>query len=104
MGLSGDLEREVRPFEVKTSRRDSRWFVAVRGEIDLATVGRLEAELNKLASPIVLDLGEVTFIDSMGLTLLLRATRDGLVIGRITPAVARVIAQSGLEDELLRAA
>ena len=41
-----DARRDLTPFEVKSHREDGRWLVAVRGEIDLATVGVLEAELN----------------------------------------------------------
>jgi anti-anti-sigma factor len=95
-----DRTPDITPFEVKTRREDGRWLVAVRGEIDLATVGVLEAELNELVEPIVLDLRRCTFIDSTGLTLLLRATRDGVTIGEVSPEVVRTFQTAGLEDEL----
>lgn len=95
-----DPTRDITPFDVKTQREDGRWLVAVRGEIDLATVGVLEAELNELVEPIVLDLRRCTFIDSMGLTLLLRATRDGVTIREASPEVVRTLQTAGLEDEL----
>jgi anti-anti-sigma factor len=76
--------------------------VAVRGELDLATVGTLEAELNRPPGPIVLDLSGVSFIDSAGLTLLLRTTRNGCAIGNVSPAVSRLFRVTGFEDTLLR--
>jgi anti-anti-sigma factor len=92
------------PFEVTSSRQDGRWLVAIRGEIDLATIGTLEAELNRLARPVVLDLRGVTFIDSLGLTMLLRATRDGLTVAGVSEEVSRLLKICGLEDELRYAA
>ena len=95
-----DPRRDITPFEIKTQREDGRWLVAVRGEIDLATVRALEAELNELVEPIVLDLRRCTFIDSTGLTLLLRATRDGVTIGEVSPEVVRTFQTAGLDGEL----
>ena len=88
------------PFELKTRGQDGSWVVAVRGEIDLATVGTLEAELAKLESrPIVLDLSGVSFIDSTGLTLLVR-TAGRVTIGAVSAAVDHLIQTCGLETEL----
>ena len=68
-----------------TRPRDGSWLVAARGEIDLATVTALEAELAKRESrPIILDLSEVSFIDSTGLTLLIR-TAGRVTIGAVSP-------------------
>jgi anti-sigma B factor antagonist len=89
-------------FRVETTRHEGHWAVAVCGEIDLATVDTLEAELNRLSGPIVLDLSKVSFIDSLGLTVLLRATRNGLTIGEVSPAVTRLFRITGFEDVLLR--
>ena len=88
------------PFELVTHRQDGGWVVTVSGEIDLATVGVLEAELARLqGKPIVLDLGEVSFIDSTGLTLLVR-TAGRLTIGAVSPPVALLIETAGLGTEL----
>jgi anti-anti-sigma factor len=88
-------------FGIETTRQDGHWAVAVRGEVDLATVEKLEAALRRLSGPVVLDLSKVSFIDSMGLTLLLRATRNGCTIGKASPAVSRLFRMTGFEEEFL---
>lgn len=86
--------------EITTRAHDRSWLVSVWGEIDLATVGTLEAELAKLESrPIILDLSGVSFIDSTGLTLLVR-TAGRVTIGAVSAAVDRLIQTCGLETEL----
>lgn len=87
-------------FGIETTRQDGHWAVAVSGEVDLATVDKLEAALGRLSGPVVLDLSKVSFIDSMGLTLLLRATRNGCSIGKASPAVSRLFRMTGFEEEL----
>jgi len=88
------------PFEVRTAKQDGHWVVAVQGVIDLATVGTLEAYLNGVTGRVVLDLANVTFIDSMGVALLLSATKDGLTIGDASPEVRRVFETCGLDGVL----
>jgi anti-anti-sigma factor len=88
-------------FGIETTRQDGHWAVAVRGEVDLATVDKLDAALIRLSGPVVLDLSKVSFIDSMGLTSLLRATRNGCTIGKASPAVSRLFRMTGFEEELL---
>jgi anti-anti-sigma factor len=86
--------------EIQTHVQDGSWRVVVRGEIDLATVAVLEDELAGLESrPIVLDLSGVSFIDSTGLTLLVRTARR-VTIGPVSAAVDRLIQTCGLETEL----
>jgi anti-anti-sigma factor len=91
---------QPQPFEVRTAKQDGHSVMAVQGEIDGATVGTLEAYLNGVTGPVVLDLGGVSSIDSTRLTLLLRATKDGLTIRGASPEVRRLLKQSGLENEL----
>jgi len=54
--------------------------VAPRGELDMATVGALELELESVRDAgfeaIVLDLGGLSFMDSSGLHLVMRWTAD----------------------------
>ena len=88
------------PFEVRTAKQDGHWVVAVQGEIELATVGTLEAYLNGVTGRVVLDLANVTFIDSMGVALLLSATKDGLTIRDASPEVRRVFHMCGLDGEI----
>ena len=84
--------------------------VALSGEIDLSTVGDLESELRETveAAPelLVLDLREVTFLDSSGLRLLLRLhgrqteRGDRLVIVQGARRVARVLELTGADQRL----
>ena len=62
---------------VETGRCEGRYVVAAAGDVDASTSKRLEEALKTAeasdARRIVLDLSEVTFLDSTGLDLLLRA-------------------------------
>ena len=74
-------------------------LVALRGELDLAAAPTLRARVDAAPAgqPLVLDLTEVTFIDSAVLKELLRAraelsARDGrLVLAGVPPAVRRLL-------------
>jgi anti-sigma B factor antagonist len=80
--------------------RSGTRVLALRGELDVATVGRfrdaLHAAIEDQASHIVVDLSEVTFIDSTGLMTLLNGLRrlmrrDGkLAIVCSNPTVLRL--------------
>jgi anti-sigma B factor antagonist len=84
------------------------------GEVDLATVGQLDAPLTELRASgftkIAIDLRAVTFMDSTGLRLLVqwrrRAQTDGFDLDiDVDPdgPVARVMELTGLQDVLLGA-
>ena len=93
------------PFSVAVHPDRSRVVVVPSGEVDLATVGTIERELADLRlagfDDIVVDLRQVTFLDSSGLRLLLthaRAAQDdgyrfALVEG--PPAVHRLFELTG---------
>jgi len=82
--------------------------VAVRGEVDLAAAEALEAGLEaairESAGALVVDLSEVTFIDSSGLQVLLRARallgREDRALAVVCPfgAVRRVFELSGVSE------
>jgi anti-anti-sigma factor len=83
--------------------------VALRGEIDLAVCDVLVAELrdaSKLGDPVVVDLAEVTFIDSMGVRALFEGYQAAAELGhrlRVQNAhdwVARVLSVTGVLDLL----
>jgi anti-sigma B factor antagonist len=85
--------------------------IAVEGELDLSVADRIEEELAKAergeAEAIVLDLSEVTFIDSTGIAVLVAAARrsaensDRLRIRRSSaPGVRRMLALTGLDGRL----
>jgi anti-anti-sigma factor len=84
--------------------------VAVRGALDLATVPILEAELAALRQAgfrrVILDLGELGFMDSTGLRCILErdaeARQDGFSFALIAgpPAVQRVFEVTGMATRL----
>ena len=53
-----------------------------------------------MGRPVVVDLANVSFIDSAGIALLLSASRDGLTVGDASPEVRRVFQTCGLDGEL----
>jgi anti-sigma B factor antagonist len=87
-----------------------RVVVAVRGELDLATAPQLEGEVQALRSrgfaSIVLDLRELTFMDSTGIRMLLMlddaARTDGYAFAIVDceGPVRRVLALTGVADRL----
>jgi anti-sigma B factor antagonist len=76
--------------------------VRLAGELDLATVGELAAPLQDLMTrtpqPLVLDLGELQFMDSSGVAVLIRLANHfrQLETRGARPAVRRVIEVLGL--------
>lgn len=84
--------------------------IRLSGELDLANAAAVEAELDTAFGDgnggIVLDLAELTFIDSTGIALLINAVgrEDGNARLRIVPsrglAVNRVLKATGLDERL----
>jgi anti-sigma B factor antagonist len=98
------------PFEVTITQHDVSVHVAVRGELDISTAQRLEDDLRQLEAErpacLVLDLQELTFMDSTGLRLLImadsRAREDGrrLAIVKGNDMVQRVMRLTRLDERL----
>lgn len=91
------------------SGSDGAWLkLVLKGEIDLAAVQQLEGQIGAVFSgtekDVVLDLAGVSFIDSTGLRMLLRITRQveqregQLVVGRLSRPVDRLLGLAGLSD------
>jgi anti-sigma B factor antagonist len=107
--VSGGSERRggqsfARPAEVGVRRAGAALVLAVRGELDLDTVGPLRTALaaaaREKAPRVVLDMSQVTFCDSSTMNELLRADAD-LGAGRLwiaapSPFVARLFGLVGL--------
>jgi anti-sigma B factor antagonist len=96
-------------FRCATTALDGTVTVVPEGELDLATAPALDEALRREAmasKAIVLDLRRLTFIDSTGVSLLLRWTRDSTASGRgfrLIPGSERVqlvFAMTGLLDAL----
>ena len=85
-------------------------MLALLGELDVVSAPELEQCLNDvLAEPharVSLDLSELAFVDSAGMSVLIKAKQDAdsngrtLVLGRPTEQVHRVFALVGLADWL----
>jgi anti-sigma B factor antagonist len=67
------------------ARDDGTVVVALRGDFDLATAGTIKSRLTALvrsATPrIVVDLHDVTFLDSVGIAVLVHAWRESDIAG-----------------------
>ena len=84
--------------------------LALRGELDLSTVDKVERELRRIeaggAALLVLDLSQLTFLDSTGLRLIVsadqRARKSGRRLGivRGPPTVQRVFSITNLDVRL----
>ena len=91
------------------SSQDSAEIVTVRGDVDLATVGALRNELTGAlarADTVILDLREVSFMDTQGLATVIEAeqasSRSGtrFVVVRAPATVHRLFDMIGLSDRL----
>lgn len=96
------------PFSASVGERAGELVVVLRGELDLASASAAEELLVELSgSTIIVDLGEVSFLDAAGLRALLQAKRRIEGVGHHLLArnargiVARVLEVTGLSDELL---
>ena len=103
-------QSEPEPFRCEVEPARDAVRVRPIGELDLATVPLVEAELAELWSVgftrIVLDLRDVCFLDSTGIRLLLNwhahSAADGMVFGVISgpESVQRVLEVVGIADRL----
>ena len=73
---AGSLELAVKPLEIKAHREGDSITIALSGEMDLSTVGELDAAIRSAedadVGQIVVDMTELSFVDSTGLSVLLR--------------------------------
>lgn len=99
----------AQPLRITIEALEDARLVRAAGEIDKSTVAALRRELDVArAEPatVLLDLSEVSFIDSSGLRLLLDASRTSAVTGwpffivRPSAVVQRLIHVSRTADEL----
>jgi anti-anti-sigma factor len=97
-------------FHVELHSQDDASLISVRGELDLASSPALENELERAAasktSLVIVDLRALEFMDSTGLSVLVRANqqakdngqRFALVSG--TSQVQRLLQLTGVADRL----
>ena len=93
-----------------TADEPGAWSVKARGTLDLETAPQLQARLDELidggAALIVLQLGDVEFLDSSGIRTIVHAARrlrdtDGqLLIAEASGAVQQVLEIAGVLSDL----
>jgi anti-anti-sigma factor len=100
------VERYPTSFDVVVSQEGTSSMVAVRGELDLAATPVLAATLQAVKDAgrrdVVVDLGELAFVDVAGLRPLVAAATDGLSVRlRNPPRLAQLVLETcGLADVL----
>lgn len=97
-------------FQVQVHRAGEAALIAVSGELDLASGPALESELDKVSAPattlVVVDLRELEFMDSTGLSIIVRAhqrlAQDGCELGLVrgSPQVQRLLDLTGVAERL----
>jgi anti-anti-sigma factor len=97
-------------FRVEARSQGSAYVLAVSGELDLAAASSLEEELGQAlesgSKVIVIDVTALDFIDSTGLSVLVRAHQRaqeaGLQLGLVNPGaqVERLLSLTGLAQRL----
>jgi anti-sigma B factor antagonist len=107
---ASELDTEPVELRIKAGQKDDRYIVRLLGELDCAGAGEVEMALvlaEKTGAPrILLDIDELTFIDSTGLAVLMRAkhradaTGERLRITRGTGQVADMLRLTALDLSL----
>ena len=97
----------TQPLSVRIDRDASHPVVSLAGELDLSTIPQLERQLIQQARSrprMVVDMKALTFIDSSGIALLLRAhraTEDGIqTVVAEGSQVERVLRLAGIDQVL----
>jgi anti-sigma B factor antagonist len=103
-------ELHAGPLTLKVEREENLRRIRLVGELDLANARAVDQELNEAFADgqceILVDMRELTFIDSTGLALLVAAIgRDGdgkrlRFVPSSAPAVTRVLQVTGLDARL----
>lgn len=80
--------------------------LTIAGELDIASVGAVQEAIDEILTDecqrVVFELGDLTFMDSSGLALMLQVSRkvETVEIRHATPIVHRVIEATGLGEIL----
>jgi len=104
------LSQHIGPFSCRVTTDGDHALVEPQGEMDMASVGAVEAELRRVRAEgfdhVVLDLAGLTFMDSSGLHLVIRwtseAARDGFKfeLEPGPPAVQRIFELTAVDETL----
>jgi anti-sigma B factor antagonist len=98
--------------QLRLSRRagtDGRQVVSVAGELDIATAPQAHAYLSNLIdhgqAPLTVDVGELTFCDASGLSVLAKAARRArengrqLTLAQARPSLLKIMHIAELDDQ-----
>ena len=88
------------PLRIQIESSPDRECVALLGELDLATVGKLEEALGRASKPLVIDMTQCGFLDSSALRVLLATVTEAEgAVGLVAPdtRVRRVLEIAGLD-------
>ncbi|MBV8990428.1 MAG: STAS domain-containing protein [Solirubrobacterales bacterium] len=99
------------PFRVEVRSDERATVLAVSGELDLASSPSLESELELVFAAdnsdlVILDLSELEFMDSTGLSVLVRAHQraqesgHGFAVIKGGPQVQRLLSLTGVSDRM----
>jgi anti-anti-sigma factor len=98
------------PSPTRRAAEPHAWVVAPRGDLDLASCDQLAARLDEVidagAVILVLDLGEVDFVDSSGIREIVRAARrlddngGRLLVENASGATQRILEVTGILEQL----
>ena len=97
-------------FQVQVRREGQTELIAVSGELDLASGPQLESELDKVTTGattrVVVDLRELEFMDSTGLSIIVRAHQRlaeaacELSLVKGSPQVQRLLDLTGVAERV----
>jgi anti-anti-sigma factor len=97
----------VSPLTLECRQLTTGVLIIIVGEVDAANADHVESHLERVrqpSQPVVLDLGKLTFMDSMGLQVLLRLHANvrqqgtDLHLAAVSDIPARVLQITGLWD------
>ena len=107
MGEPSTRETQEGTLTLRASEDGSACVLALAGELDLSNTSSFSSELERLEAagmPVKIDLGELEFIDSTGIAILVGAHQrlgERLTVAPSrSEAVKRVLALTGLDDQL----
>lgn len=109
--LDEPLDPEPAPFSITRSDDAAGVVLALSGELDVAAAPQLEDLLQQIRGEghprVMLELSELTFVDSAGVSVMIKAKKEAEAAGgqfllrRPTAQVHRVFALVGLVDWLV---
>lgn len=92
---------------VQLADEPGKTVIGLVGEIDISNAepigSAIEAIVRDSSAPIVFDLGDLRFMDSSGIALLLRfssSSDGGAELRRVAPVIRRVVEATGLSEVL----